>query len=853
MTLISESKARLAAGMAALRASWQAQSDSAALLTGRARLVDTVLADLWRQLALPPELALIAVGGYGAGELYPASDVDLLILTPPHNCAAAHEPHLAQFIGLMWDIGLEIGHSVRDIDACLTLAAEDISAQTALLEARLICGDDALFAEFSTRFCAALNASVFCRAKLLEQQDRHSRYNDTPYNLEPNCKEHPGALRDLQVLRWVARAAGIKLASLMSADEYEQYLRAGEYLARLRCCLHFLARRREDRLLFEHQEALAAALGVAPQPPRRASEMLMQGYYRNAKLVMQLNAIVLEHLLAQLSGPQQPSPIIIDAHFQMVRERLDIRDEKVFQRAPRALLEAFLLLQRRSELKGMTARTLRALWAARGLIDATFRQTPENRALFLSLFQQKHLVHALRQMNQYDILGQYLPAFGQIVGQMQHDLFHVYTVDIHILQVIRNLRRFTMPEFAHEYAFCSRLMANFERPWLLYIAALFHDIAKGRGGDHSRLGVADAQSFCQEHQIEAADSALICFLVEQHLTLSATAQKLDIHDPAVVRSFAALVGDERHLTALYLLTVCDIRGTSPKVWNAWKGKLLEDLYRLTLRVLQGDAQVPDNALQERQSEALKLLRLRGLTADAPAALWAQLDSIYFMRHDADEIAWHTRNLYYRFDRSEAIVKTRLNPAGVGLQVMVYAPDQPLLFARLCGFFARQGYSIADAKIHTSKNAHALDSFVLLDAVEHPPYRDMIGFIEHELAALLSARQTADITANSAAPAMRLSRQARHFPIQPEVLIRADERGQHHALSLVAADRPGLLFAIARCLAAHEVTVSSAKIATLGERVEDSFLVSGAALTHDAARLKLEQELVEVLSTGDSRG
>ena len=847
-SLIARSKQALQAGQAELRAAYERKANARALLRGRTRLVDGVLRDLWREVGMPAETALVAVGGYGRGELFPGSDVDVLILVPV-GMDVHGEPRLERLVGLLWDIGLDIGHSVRDISGCLEEAERDITVKTALLEARYLCGDRALFDTFEHRFQHYLDAESFFKAKQLELQERYARYNDTPFSLEPNCKESPGGLRDLQVILWIARAAHLgttwrDLADtvLVTAEEARRLRQAEEFLAHVRIRLHHLVKRREERLLFEHQEALAAAFGIQATDAKRASELLMQRYYRNAKLVMQLNTLVLQNLAARVSHDAAAPPIVIDARFQMVRELLDIRADDVFEREPAAILAAFLTMQRRSELKGMTARTLRALWRARDRIDAAFRRDPANRALFVSMFQQKRgLVHELRRMNQYDILGHYLPAFGKIVGQMQHDLFHVYTVDQHILQVVRNMRRFTMPEFAHEYPFCSRLIAGFERHWLLYVAALFHDIAKGRGGDHSKLGVADARRFCREHGIAGEDADLVAFLVEHHLTMSSVAQKQDLGDPEVVRAFAQMVGDERRLAALYLLTVCDIRGTSPKVWNAWKGKLLEDLFRATLRVLRGDQPAQAIGLQERPEEARRMLRLHGLMPNVEEALWAQFDTVYFMRHDADEITWHTRNLYYRVDSAEPIVKARLSPVEQGLQVMVYVPDQALLFARLCGFFARLGYSIVDAKIHTTRHGHALDSFILLDPSGQLPYRDMIALIEYELVEQLKAQPPL-----AAPPPSRLSRQVRHFPFTPEVAIRPDDRGQHFIMSVTAADRPGLLYAIARVMGEHGITLHTAKIATLGDRVEDTFLVSGRELGQTATLVRLEQDLLQVL-------
>jgi [protein-PII] uridylyltransferase len=847
-TLARRCKDRLKTEQESQRGAFAADGSARRLILARAKLVDSVLRDVWSALQLPPEFALAAVGGYGRGELYPGSDVDLLILVPD-EIPGHHQPVIEQLIGLLWDIGLEIGQSVRSVDECIAEGRRDITVQTALLEARYLCGRRALFDAFSSTFRAHLDAKAFLRAKQLEQAERYARFNDTPYSLEPNCKESPGGLRDLQIILWAASAAGLgdgwaALArqGVFTAHEARQLARAEEVLRQLRCHLHLLTRRREDRLLFDHQEGLAQAAGFAATRTRRASEVLMQHYYRNAKLITQLNTLVLQNIAAEIDTAPAAPPIIIDNHFQMVRELLDVRNEGVFENEPRTMFDAFILLAQRTELKGMTARTLRALWHSRTRIDAAFRRDPAHRALFLQLFQQKRgITHELRRMNQYDILGRYLPNFGRVVGQMQHDLFHVYTVDQHILQVIRNLRRFTQPEYAHENPLCSRLITGFERPWVIYLAGLFHDIAKGRGGDHSKLGVADARRFCRDHGIASEDADLIAFLVEQHLGMSAVAQKQDLSDPDVISAFAQSMQKPRHLTALYLLTVADIRGTSPKVWNAWKGKLLEDLYTASLRVLQGDVTPPAAGLAMRQEEARGMLRLRGLRPHVEAELWQQLDTAYFMRHDAEEIAWHARTLYHRPSGNEPVVRARLNPFGEGLQVMIYVAGQAELFARLCGFFSRLGYSIMEAKIHTTRHGYALDSFVLLDLSGQLPYRDMIGLIEHDLIEQLQQRPPLGPLAGG-----RLSRQVRHFPFSPEVATRRDEKGNTHIMSVSAVDRPGLLYAIARVLSAHDIDVQAAKISTLGERVEDTFTLSGDELGKTATLVGLEQELLETL-------
>ena len=571
----------------------------------------------------------------------------------------------------------------------------------------------------------------------------------------------------------------------------------------------------------------------------------MQRYYRTAKLVMQLNTIVLQNLEAYISTPEHipPAPVSVNARFQAVRDLLDARSAELFEQQPHAIFESFLLLQQHPELRGMSAATLRSLWRARARIGPEFRRDPLNRARFLEILQQpRGIVHELRRMNQYGILGRYLPAFGRIVGQMQHDLFHVYTVDQHILTVVRNLRRFTMVEFSHEYPLCSRLIASFERHWLLYIAALFHDIAKGRGGDHSALGRVDAQNFCKSHGLSAEDSELVEFLVEQHLTMSAVAQKQDLSDPEVVRAFALTVRDERRLAALYLLTVADIRGTSPKVWNAWKGKLLEDLFRATQRTLRGGSPGLQEDVEAKQAEAMRLLRLYALSDGVREALWRQLDTAYFLRHDAQEIAWQTRFLHYQVNTDRPVVKARLSPIGEGIQVMIYVRDQHELFARICGYFESIRFNIVDAKIHTTRHGYALDTFLILGAAFAHHYRDMLGLIEAELTLRLSSPQ-----ALPPPPQGRVSRELKHFPITPEVHIQPDERAQYYLLSVTAGDRPGLLYRIARVLSLYDVNLHTAKITTLGGRAEDVFVIDGEMLRRPRTVLKLETELIEAIA------
>ncbi|NRR31505.1 [protein-PII] uridylyltransferase [Oxalobacteraceae bacterium] len=822
------------------------------LLRGLRQSVDGILAQAWQAAGLPANTALVGVGGYGRGELFPHSDVDLLILlgqAPDKDTRGK----LEELVQLLWDLGLEIGSSIRTVDECMTESKADITVQTSLLEARLVCGQQELFNELQYRYDAAMDPQAFFHAKVLEMRQRHAKYEDTAFSLEPNCKESPGGMRDLQVILWVAKAAGLAsswrtlaTSNLITQTEAKQLMEKERAFKDIRVRLHLHAGRREDRLVFDVQTALADSLGLQATGSgahmRRASEYLMQRYYWAAKTVTQLNTILLQNIEERLF-PKSGQALPINERFNDLNGFIDISADDVFEKTPSAMLEIFLLMTEHPALIGMTARTTRALWHERFKIDSAFRHDPLNRMLFMRILQAPvGIIHALRRMNDLSVLGRYLPNFRKIVGQMQHDLFHVYTVDQHILMVVRNMRRFTMPEHAHEYPFCSQLMANFPQPWVLYLGALFHDIAKGRGGDHSKLGTVDAANFCHDHGVSAEDTELVVFLVENHLCMSQVAQKQDLSDPDVIEAFAKVVKDERHLTALYLLTVADIRGTSPKVWNAWKGKLLEDLYRITLRVLGGEPHSADRELKNRQQEALATLRLYGLPSDAHEALWQQLDVAYFLRHDASDIAWQTRALYDRLNSDKPVVKCRLAPIGEGLQIAVYIRDQPDLFARICGYFDRKNFSILDAKIHTTRHGYALDTFLVTEQSFAKSYRDIISLIEHELGELLLSQ-----TALQAPAKGRLSRLSRSFPIQPTVDLRPDERGQYYLLSVAANDRTGLLYAIANVLTKYKINLHTAKIMTLGERVEDVFLVDGSALNNARLQLQLETDLLEALT------
>ena len=826
-----------------------------ALTQSLSRHVDATMIGLWTAASMPTNAALVAVGGYGRGELFPHSDVDVLVLLPARAAETdALRATVSGFITACWDVGLEIGSSVRTLDECLDESARDVTIQTALLESRFLGGRRSLFEHFKRHHEAAIDPLAFFRAKTLEMTQRHIKYEDTPYALEPNCKESPGGLRDLQVVLWVSRAAGLGTTwaeltarGLATPFELKQLKRNEGVIKLIRARLHSLAGRREDRLIFDLQTAVAESFGFVGSAHQRASESLMRRYYWTAKAVSQLNAVLMlnieEHLTGSAATPMRP----IDNRFFDKGGLLEVASDDLYQHDPHAILDTFCVFQREVGITGFSARTLRALYNARSRMDAAFRSDPINRRAFMAILKAPHgQTHALRLMNATSVLGRYLWVFRRIVGQMQHDLFHVYTVDQHILMVVRNVRRFAIAEHAHEYPYCSQLMAQFDRPYVLYVAALFHDVAKGRGGDHSELGATEARKFCRAHHIERRDTRLIEFLVRHHLTMSNVAQKQDISDPEVLQRFTGLVKDERTLTALYLLTVADIRGTSPKVWNAWKAKLLEDLYRISLRSLGGEGVNVDAEIEATKAEARAMLALAVQLPGTETELWSTLELTYFMRHDAAEIAWHARVLSGHIHDVQPMVQARASPVGEGLQVLVYAADQPELFARISGYFDRASYSIHDAKVHTTRRGYALDTFQVthlrLDADDVSAHRDFIALIESQLHAALITQAPLPEPSRG-----RVSRRVRSFPMAPRVSLRPDERAQRWLLSVSASDRSGLLYSIARVLSRHRVNIQLAKISTLGERVEDTFLVDGETLHLARSQGAIEHDLLEALA------
>ncbi len=852
----------LRAGRETLKQSFYHGEDAPALIAHHARLVDQLLIHAWRRhgALLPPKLpvALVAVGGYGRGELYPASDIDLMLLLKKGEPNNIHK-FAGALLQFLWDMGLEVGHSVRALKDCVREAKKDITVATNLMEARLLTGDPGLFntMRLKTGPKSVWPSKKFFAAKHREQLQRHHRFDDTAYNLEPNIKEGPGGLRDIQMIGWVAqRHFGVSSLhdlvdkKFLSAAEYRELQHGQALLARVRCGLHYLAEHREDRLLFDHQRALALQFGYRDRPDGLAVEQFMKEYYRCVKDLALLNEILLQHFQEAVLKLRRFGRKRINARFEARAGFLDVTDDKLFEQRPETVLELFLILQQHPKLKGARAHTIRLLRASLPRIDAKFRRDEVCKELFMDILRQpRGVTHVLRRMNAYGVLGAYIPAFGKIVGQMQHDLFHVYTVDEHILFVLRNLRRFTVPEFRDEFPLASTLIHQLARPERLYLAALFHDIAKGRGGDHSELGEDDARAFCKQHGLSDYDTNFVCWLVRYHLLMSNVAQRQDIFDPEVVTDFASRIGDREHLDCLYLLTVADMRGTSPAIWNAWKDRLLTQLYSAASRALARGFATPLDVKQyiaDIQSGALALLKSSGVPAESVKHHWEQLGDDYFLRHDAETIAWHARHFAATQVVQLPLVAARYHPEGGGTEFLIYTPDREGLFAILTGGFDRLNLTIMDARIHTTRNGFALDTFVVLDhAAKTITDTKTLAALQKTLREQLLNPQPGRDPRGAYLP-----RTLKYFPIETKVSFSPSVNGQQTLMEVVAQDRTGLLYQVALALQHCRVNLVTAKISTYGERAEDIFFLTtyDRHPLGDVAQLKcLQTEIVRRLA------
>ena len=801
------------------------------LLRRRSRQLDGLLCELWRMHAGPAlsGAALLAVGGYGREEMYPASDVDVLVLMPQGYSRSARN-EVGAFLAFLWDVGLKPGHGTRTVAESRDQARADVTIMTALLEARLLAGSGRLFGQLGNAINArgVWSSVQFYRAKVREQEQRNAEYGDTASNLEPDVKNGPGGLRDLHTVHWILKRRFGSTAletlaerGLISAEKLEGLRRARDFLSQVRFALHLNAGRMEDRLLFEHQKQLAGNFGYHDQTGNRAVEQFMQRYYRTTRSVSLFNEIVLRRL-GDVIGRSRTSERRVNARFVLRNGYLDSKRPNLLEVSPRAVLEPFLLRQKHAEIRGFSAPLVERLMEATPGIDGRFRNDPKNRRTFMQVLSAPaDAPSQLEAMNRYGILGAYIPQFGLITGRMQYDLFHSYTVDVHILRVVRNLRRFGLPEGRKKDSGLRKIMERIENPAVLYIAGLFHDIAKGRGGDHSQLGAGDAEQFCADHGLNPRESALAAWLVRHHLELSMTAQKKDVYDPAVIRDFARLVGDQVHLDHLYLLTVADVRGTNPNLWTAWKARAFEDLYRQTERALRMNIEHPSGTgelLKEREQAALLELRGRGLEEERIRAVWNRFAEDYFWLFRDDEIVWHTTALDAGSPAGGFLVASRAHTADGNTAILVHGPSAVRRFFITCSVLDAKGLNILDARVLPSGGRRSLAQYLVVQR-DGAPLHDA-GRLEVICESLREALAGGDLPSRPAS--RKLPRRLRAFDVGVQVSFRKDPRGRHTVMELVTTDRPGLLGLVGGILTRQEIAVRTAKIGTIGERAEDVF-------------------------------
>ena len=829
------------------------------LVHARSNVVDAVLIQAWLQFFSKDsnDIALLAVGGYGRGELHPASDVDVQILLK--NDDKHHNEALGKFITFLWDIGLEIGHSVRTLDECVTEATSDITVATNLQEGRLLIGPEELF-EKQRELCSPNKiwpGKEFFQAKLEEQITRHQKYNDTAYNLEPNIKESPGGLRDIQVIGWVAKRhfnvdtiKDLIKDGFITEKEFKSIHEGQAFLWKIRFGLHVISGRREDRLLFDHQRELAKRFGYRDDRHHLAVEYFMKQYYRTVMELSRLNEMLLQLFKEEILLADDSSPVVeINSRFQSQKGFIEVIHDRVFKRYPFALLEIFLILEQHPELKGVRANTIRLIREHRYLINEQFRSDLRCKSLFMEIMRQTEgVTHELRRMNLYGILAAYLPVFENIVGQMQHDLYHVYTVDEHTLTLIRNLRRYTVPEHYHEFPLCSSIMNNVPKQEIVLLAGLFHDIAKGRGGDHAELGAEDALVFCKAHGLSNFDSNLVAWLVRNHLIMSSTAQRKDITDPDVVHSFAEQMGDKMHLDYLFLLTVSDIRATSSSVWNSWKGTLLRELYSATDAAFRRGLENPiiqSERVKDYQWQARKALVSKDIEEKEIDFLWDNFGEEYFIRYSPSEIIWHTENILNDKAIDSPLILLRKRPKGEGTEIFVHTEYNSNLFTIISTLIEQTNLTVMDARVFTSQDNYTLDTFLVLEADGSQLTNTLrIEELKEKLTHYITQPETATPGITTHIP-----RAAKHFKFPTQVSFDNNDQQNQTMMKVVAYDRPGILSEIGSAMHACGVTLHKAKIATFGEKAEDIFFITnneGNSISDEEQLDCLKQTIIEGL-------
>ncbi|BES70801.1 [protein-PII] uridylyltransferase [Marinobacter nanhaiticus D15-8W] len=861
---ISPARKALSEAFKAHADAFKTGADIRELVMARALTVDRVLSLLWQRYPFSQsgDIALVAVGGYGRGELHPHSDIDLLILTRD-RVRPEWQEDLTAFITLLWDLKLDIGHSVRSIDESKAAARDDVTILTNLLETRTIAGPDSLRAVLSEQVYSdeVSDDRAYFIAKREEQRQRHEKYGDTEYNLEPNIKGSPGGLRDIQTIGWITKRhfglesiADLTRFSILTEEEYQIILGGENFLWRLRYGLQLIADRNENRLLFDHQRALAEMLGYRDKGKRLGVEIMMQEYYRTVLALAELADVILQYYDEAILGSDKDEDIRpLNKRFQVRNRYIEAINNQVFAYAPYALMEIFVLMAQNPEIRGIRATTIRSLRAHRHLIDDAFRSDLAVTTLFMELLRTPHaLDQTLSFMKKYNVLGRYLPEFGQIIGQMQYDLFHIFTVDAHTLRVIRNMVQMRSEEALTNFPLASRLIHRLPKLENLYIAGLYHDIAKGRGGDHSELGAEEAISFCERHHLSQRDTQLVAWLVENHLLMSMTAQRKDISDPDIIHAFARAVPSQVHLDYLYVLTVCDISATNPKLWNTWRASLLRQLYIEAKRALRRGTETPvdrNEWIQATQSEAREILLAQNITDDQINAIWDVMDEDYFLQDSTVDIAWQTAAIIRHGNNPDPLVMirdTRGGPSDGYSQIVIYMKDRAALFAATTAVLEQLNLNIVDARISSSEGPYSISAYVVLDEKGQPLGKDPARkerVRERLIEELDDPEDYPDIIQR------RTPRQLKHFSFPTQVTFSNDTVNQRTVMEVITPDRPGLLARVGRILLDHGVRLTNAKIATLGERVEDVFFVTddhGAPLSDPTTCQDLQDDLCRQL-------
>ena len=838
------------------------------LLREKSDFIDEVLTASWQHFLADnaERLCLIAVGGYGRREQFPHSDIDLVILLDSGDISRYQEL-LTNFLTFLWDIGLKPGQSVRTVEQCVTAAIDDQTIMTSIMENRLIIGYEGLYQTLKDEITPdkIWPSDQFFAAKMLEQQQRHAKYHDTAYNLEPNIKEGPGGLRDMQVITWVFKRhynsktlRELIQYGFLPESEYDQLIAALHVLWRIRYALHLLTGRSEDRLIFDYQRDLAKQFGFSleNQLYNEDVEQFMQFYFKTILELQRLNEMLLQlfqerFVLGEATQHAEP----LNDHFVIVNNHIEAKDDSVFERQPLALLEIFLILQKNTALKGIRATTIRLIRKSLHLIDDDFRANKAANHLFMEIFRQPHgITTQLRRMNRYGVLAAYLPSFANIVARMQYDLFHIYTVDEHTLFVIRNLRRFSLEKHQHELPFCNDVFSLINKQEILFISALFHDIAKGRKGDHSTIGEEIAKDFCKQHDFSTHDTRLVTWLVRNHLVMSMTAQRKDISDPDVIHEFAQKVGSIEFLNHLYLLTVADIRATNPELWNDWKDSLLKELYSASHSALRRGLQNPlalKDRIQEHKKEAQDELIKLGYTEAALDKVWRHVNDDYFLRHSTDEIVWQSSAIAAANETDLPLVILRSQTRRGSAEVFVYAKNVGGIFSLSTATLDQLGLTILDARIMTTDDDYVLNTFQVLEQTGEPindSYR-----INHICIALRNNLLHQEVKEHR--NIHRLSRQAKHFPIPTSIKFYADPSNKQTVMELITTDRSGLLSQIGRVFNRQDINLHSARITTIGSRVEDMFYITDLQLqpiSDTDKQAQLREELISALENKPKR-